>query len=67
MEKWKALSAGKKRFWVAAGILVLVAIVHQVYFFMQEIQIQDRLGLELRNRLQRRVRCILWFGMGQIE
>jgi len=32
MDKWKALSAGKKRFWVAAGILVLVAIVHQVYF-----------------------------------
>jgi hypothetical protein len=27
MEKWKALSAGKKRFWVAVGIIVIVAAV----------------------------------------
>jgi len=29
MEKWKALSAGKKRFWVAVGLLIAVAIVGQ--------------------------------------
>jgi len=27
MEKWKELSAGKKRFWVAVGIIVAVALV----------------------------------------
>jgi ABC-type Fe3+ transport system permease subunit len=27
MEKWKELSAGKKRFWVAVGIIVIVAAV----------------------------------------
>jgi hypothetical protein len=27
MEKWKELSAGKKRFWVAVGIIVVVAVV----------------------------------------
>ena len=27
MEKWKELSAGKKRFWVAVGIIVIVAVV----------------------------------------
>jgi hypothetical protein len=27
MEKWKELSAGKKRFWVAVGIMVVVAVV----------------------------------------
>ncbi len=32
MSKWKELSAGKKRFWAAVGIIVLVAIVHQVFF-----------------------------------
>jgi len=30
MEKWKALSAGKKRFWVAVGIIVIVAVVGSV-------------------------------------
>ena len=30
MDKWKELSAGKKRFWVAVGILVIVAIVGSV-------------------------------------
>ena len=27
MDKWKELSAGRKRFWVAVGIIVVVAIV----------------------------------------
>ena len=27
MEKWKELSAGKKRFWVAVGIIVIIAAV----------------------------------------
>ena len=27
MDKWKELSAGKKRFYVALGIIVVVAIV----------------------------------------
>ena len=27
MDKWKELSAGKKRFWVAVGIIVIVAVV----------------------------------------
>ena len=27
MEKWKELSAGKKRFYAALGIIILVAIV----------------------------------------
>mgnify|MGYP003137446760 CR=1 FL=1 len=27
MEKWKELSAGKKRFYVALGIIIAVAIV----------------------------------------
>tara|TARA_Y100001951_G_scaffold9423_1_gene5895 strand:+ start:324 stop:476 length:153 start_codon:yes stop_codon:yes gene_type:complete len=27
MEKWKDLTAGKKRFWVAVGIIVIVALV----------------------------------------
>ena len=30
MEKWKALSAGKKKLWVAAGIIVVVAVVGSV-------------------------------------
>ena len=27
MEKWKELTAGKKRFWAAVGIIVVVAVV----------------------------------------
>jgi hypothetical protein len=27
MDKWKKLSAGKKRFWVAVGIIVAIAVV----------------------------------------
>jgi len=30
MEKWKELSAGRKKFWAAVGILVIVAIVGSV-------------------------------------
>jgi|TARA_Y100001951_G_scaffold84159_1_gene73423 hypothetical protein len=30
MEKWNALSSGKKRFWVAVGILIVLAIVGQL-------------------------------------
>ena len=27
MEKWKELSVGRKRFWMAVGVLVVVAVV----------------------------------------
>jgi len=27
MEKWKELSAGKKKFWIAVGIIVVIAVV----------------------------------------
>ena len=27
MEKWKELSAGKKKFWVAVGVIVAIALV----------------------------------------
>ena len=30
MEKWKELSAGKIGFWVAVGIIVIVAVVGSV-------------------------------------
>jgi hypothetical protein len=30
MEKWKALSAGKKRFYAAVALLIVIAIVGQL-------------------------------------
>jgi hypothetical protein len=27
MEKWKELSAGRKKFWAAVGVIVVVALV----------------------------------------
>ena len=30
MKKWKDLSAGKKGFWVAVGVIVIVAVVGQL-------------------------------------
>ena len=27
MEKWKELSAGRKKFWIAVGVIVAIALV----------------------------------------
>ena len=30
MDKWKELSVGRKRFWVAVGVMVVIAVVGSV-------------------------------------